>query len=154
MKLRNIAKTRNITFKYLPYQFERHRVNTTYFRFKDNVIYWHIEWIFFNANCSKLYDKRVSENEKISCVLSKYFDIQKEDPLYENLQFYQSAGLYGVKVFQKAEQKRGNKFFEVDMNTTIKETLNNKVVIEYPIFYVVLKGHGSSFDIIDSGNFK
>lgn len=152
MKVKNFAKTRNTILKYLPYKFERHRINTTYYKFKENVIYWHIEWIFFNAAGLKLFDERISENEKISSILSKYFNVKKEDPLYERLQFYQAAGLYGTKVFQKAEQKRGKKFFEVDMNTTIKETLHNKIVIEYPIFYVVLKDHESAFDIIDSGN--
>lgn len=127
-------------------------MNTTCFKFKGNIIYWHIEWVFFNANCLKLYDERISENEKISTVLSKHFDIEKEDPLYEKLQFYEAAGLLGAKVFQKAEQKRGNKYFEVDINTTLKENLHKKIVIEYPIFYVVLKDHESSFDVIDSGN--
>lgn len=117
-------------------------------------MYWHIEWIFFNANGMKLHDEKVSENEKLTHVLSKYFDKKNEEPLYEKLQFYQAAGLCGVKVFQKAEQKKGNKFFEVDITTTIKEILCNKIVIEYPIFYVVLKDHGSAFDIIDSGKLK
>lgn len=152
-KVGNAAKSRKINLKFLPYKFEKRRNNTTFFKFKDNTIYWHIEWIFFNAENTKLSDERISENEKICTILAKYFDLPKENPLYEKFQFYQAAGLYGVKVFLKAEQKKGSKFYDVDINSTLKETLHHKTIIEYPTFHVVLKDHGSTHDVISSGKY-
>lgn len=152
MKLRNAARSRKINLKFLPFKFERRKNNTTFLKFKGNIIHWHLEWIFFNADNTKLSDERIPENHKISTVLAKYFELQNEDPLYEKLQFYQAAGLYGVKVFLKAEEKRGNKFYQVDVNSSIKEVLHNKIIIEYPTFHVILKDHENSYDVIDSGD--
>lgn len=115
-------------------------------------MHWHVEWIFFNAENIKICDKRIPENQKLSTVLAKYFELQNEDSLYEKLQFYQAAGLNGVKVFLKAEEKRSNKFYQVDLNSCIKEVLFNKIIIEYPTFHVVLKDHEHSHVVIDSGD--
>lgn len=151
MKVRNAARSRKINWKFLPYTFEKRRNNTTFFKFKDNIIYWHIEWVFFNAENIKVFDERISENEKISVVLAKYFKLENENPLHDKLQFYQAAGLYGVKVFLKAEEKKGSRYYDIDINSTIKEIFHNKTIIEYPTFHVVLKDHGSSHEVIDSG---
>lgn len=135
----------------MPFNFEKRRSNTTFLKFKDNSIYWQIEWVFVNADNTRLSEGKISENDKISSIIAKYFELQLKDPLYEKLQFYQAAGLSGVKIFLKAEQRSGNKYHEVDVSDTIKETLYSKVIIEYPTFFVVLKDHSNFYDIIDSG---
>lgn len=84
--------------------------------------------------------------------MSKYFEI-KSELLYEKLQFYQSAGLNGVKVYLKAEEKKGNRYYEIDINFTIKDTLFRRIIIEYPTFYVVLKNHSQLYEVIDSGKY-
>lgn len=151
MKLRNAARFRKVILKFLPHKFERHRNNTSFLKFKGNVIHWHVEWIFFNAENTKTCDERIPENQKISTILTKYFELQIENPLYEKLQYYQAVGLSGVKVFLKAEGKRGNKYYQVDINSSLKEVLCNKIIIEYPTFHVVLKDHAISYEVIDSG---
>ncbi|XP_050308318.1 box C/D snoRNA protein 1 isoform X2 [Anthonomus grandis grandis] len=149
-KLRNAAKQRTTTLKFLPYKFVRHRTNTTQLNFKTNIISWHIEWVFVNADNLRICDSRVPETEKLGTTLTKHL-LKQEDPLMqEKMQFYQSADLSGLQLFLKAEQKSGKKFFELDYNLSIKENLAKKLIIEYPTIHVLLKDHGCGYEIIDS----
>lgn len=88
--------------------------------------------------------------EKLSSVLNKYLVKQEDSVLQEKLQFYQSCDLGGIRVFMKAEEKPGRKFFELDTVENLKTNFRNKVIIEYPTLYVLLKEHADSYDVIDS----
>lgn len=121
--------------------------------FSSKIIFWHIEWIFPNAKNLRLIDRKVPETEKLGRILNKYFIKQEDSVLQENLQFYQSANLSGIRLFLKAEEQPGKKFYEIDSSASIKENLKGKVIIEYPTIYVVLKHHANSYEIIDSGRF-
>lgn len=151
MKLRNTAKLRRVTLKFLPYKFARRRNNSTYLDFKTNIIYWQIDWVFVSADNLKLTDKKVPEIAIVSSVLSKYLSIQDEDCIQERLQYYQATGIPGVKVFLKAEEKKGKKFYELDSSLTLQECLQKKVIIEYPTIHVVLRDHCCGYNVIDSG---
>ncbi|XP_060525456.1 box C/D snoRNA protein 1 [Cylas formicarius] len=148
--LRNAANQRQTTIKFLPDKFARHRVNSSHVHFKSNIIYWHIEWVFVNSNVQKIYDQKISENEKLGTVLSKHLIKQEVPELQEKLQYYQSAGISGLKLFLKAEQKSGKKFYELDPTMTIKEGLRKKIIIEYPTIHVVFKDHSYGYCVIDS----
>lgn len=149
-RLRNVASQRKTTLKFLPFKFARHRTNTTQLHFKTNIIYWHIEWIFVNADNLKLSDSRVPETDKLGSVLNKYLQKQDDAVLQEKFQYYQAAGISGLKLFLKAEQKPGRKFYELDYTDTIKECLAKKLIIEYPTIHVLLRDHGCAYDVIDS----
>lgn len=149
--MRNVASQRKTTLKFLPYKFERHRKNTTQANFKTNIISWHIEWVFVNADNLSLSTARVLETEKLGSVVNQFL-VKQEDPvLQEKLQYYQAADVSGLKLLLKAEQKSGKKFFELDYTLSIKENLVNRLIIEYPTIHVVLKEHAAGYDIIDSG---
>lgn len=135
----------------MPYKFVRHRNNTTQLHFKTNCISWHIEWVFVNADNLRLSDARVPETEKLGSLLSKYLLKQEDLVLQEKLQYYQSADMSGLKIFLKAEQKSGKKFYELDPTMSIRENLAKKLIIEYPTIHVLLKDHGCGYDVIDSG---
>lgn len=151
-KLRNAAHQRKTILKFLPQKFARHRNNTTQLHFKTNIIYWHIEWIFVNADNLKLSIAKVPETEKLGSILIKNCFKSDVPDLQEKLQYYRSADLSGLKLFLKAEQKPGKKFYELDCNITLKECLAKKLVIEYPTIHVLLKDHGCAYDVIDSDN--
>lgn len=77
--------------------------------------------------------------------------MKQEDPvLQEKLQFYQSSDISGVRLFLKAEEKSGKKFFELDPSESLKENLRHKIIIEYPTIHVVLKQHSDCYEVIDS----
>lgn len=136
---------------FLPFKFSRHRNNTSFYHSGEQVIYWHIDWIFVNADNLKIPDAKIRETEKLSAVISKFLDLPVTDPLSEKLQYYKSVGVPGLKFYLKAEQKAGKKFFEVDPSLTVGECLKKKIIIEYPTIHIVLKDHDCGYDVIDSG---
>jgi hypothetical protein len=84
--------------------------------------------------------------------LNIYLDPKEYDPLYQDkLQYYQSAGLSGVLLLLKAEQRPGMRFHQLDYSLSLKDNLKDKTIIEFPTIYVVLKHHKDAFDILGSG---
>lgn len=45
------------------------------------------------------------------------------------------------------------RFYELDITLSLKENLENKIIIEFPIIYVILKDHSYMYEIIDTGMF-
>lgn len=135
----------------MPRNFARHKCNTTYLNFKSNVVFWHIEWIFVNADNLKLSDDNIPETAKLSNLLHKYMVQQEDHVVQQKLQYYQAVDLPGIQLLLKAEEKAGCKFYELNPLTSLKDNLKNKIIIEYPIIHVVLKEHLNSYDILDSG---
>lgn len=43
------------------------------------------------------------------------------------------------------------RFHELDITLTLKENFENKVIIEFPIIYIILKDHSDMYEIIDTG---
>lgn len=139
---------RKTALKFLPTTFVRHKQNSTHFVKETSSLMWHIEWVFA-LESFKLQEKNVSENKRLSEILEKYFVKQEDHTVQEKLQYYQSAGLSRVVAYLKAEQIAGNKFYELDLEETLKDNLKNKTIIEYPIIHVVLKEHSSCYNIAE-----
>nr|XP_023016787.1 box C/D snoRNA protein 1 [Leptinotarsa decemlineata] len=148
-KLRNAARTRRINLKFLPFKFARRKNNSTAYFHKQDSIYWHIEWIFVNADMLKVTDVKVCETEKLATILSKHLTVENET-FGEKLHYYQAVGIPGVKLFLKAEEKGTNKFYELDMTLSLSENLEKKLIIEHPVIHVLLKDQDCGYNVIDS----
>ncbi|XP_044760571.1 box C/D snoRNA protein 1-like [Coccinella septempunctata] len=148
-KLELAAMARSIKLKFYPPVFERNKNNTTSFDYKQNLIYWHMDCFFVNAENLKFSSEQVSEMEKLSSVIEKHLSTNDE-ALSKKLLIYQAAGHSGIKILLRAENKAGSKFYEVNLSDTLRECLKNKSIIEYPIFYIILADHKYGFDVIDS----
>ncbi|XP_078045745.1 box C/D snoRNA protein 1 [Augochlora pura] len=164
-KLKAAAFRRKVNLKYMPQNFSRHKNNTTYLNWKTNELYWRVEWIFAQADHTKVVTERALENTRLSKIIEDILDPMKslEDTndatelnlkkcLTDRLQFYQAAGLSGLKVLLKAESvtKSDSKFHELDITLSLQENFENKTIIEFPIIYVILKDHSDMYEIIDS----
>ncbi|OAD62468.1 Box C/D snoRNA protein 1, partial [Eufriesea mexicana] len=116
-KLKTAAFKRKVVLQFMPQHFSKHKNNTTYLNWKSNELYWRIEWIFPQAECTKWITERVLESTRLSLLLEEILDPIKSVEnksdieelnlrmcLNEKLQFYQAAGLSGVKVLLKAEK--------------------------------------------------
>ncbi|XP_076755952.1 box C/D snoRNA protein 1 [Xylocopa sonorina] len=164
-KLKTAAFKRNTNLQFMPQHFSRHKNNTTFLNWKTNQLYWRIEWIFPQAECTKWVTKRALESTRLAVLVEEILDpvkslANKTDIeelnlrmcLNDRLQFYQAAGLPGIKVLLKAEKvvKSDLKFYELDIALTLKENLEKKTIIEFPIIYIILKDHSYMYEIIDS----
>jgi hypothetical protein len=57
-KLRAAARRRRTNLHFMPHNFTRSQANTTYFNWKEQLIYWRIEWIFPQADNIKCVGRR------------------------------------------------------------------------------------------------
>lgn len=95
---------------------------------------------------------RLLETEPLAKLVNIYLDPKECNPLYQDkLQYYQSAGIRGILLLLKAEQKPGTRFHQLDSSLSLKDNLKEKTVIEFPTIYVVLKDHKDAFDILGPG---
>ncbi|ENN73907.1 box C/D snoRNA protein 1 [Dendroctonus ponderosae] len=150
LKLRSAAQQRRTLLKFLPMHFVRHRRNTSRWDIKRQHILWHLEWVFVNADNLVVREPRVDEEQKIGSLLSRHLVKQEDPALQERMQFYQAADLSGLKVLLRAEQKGTAKFYEMDLDLTVRECLAKRLIIEHPVIHVVLRDHGSGFQLIDT----
>lgn len=150
-KLKAAANDRNIKLNFLLQNFEKHNKNTTHYDWKSKVIYWRIEWRFINANNCERVDERCDENETITNLIQKYFQINNSDN--SALEYYQSKGLANVRILLKAEGIRfcRQRYHAMDLNKTLNDNLQRCTIVEYPVMYVIYDTDESNFDIINSG---
>lgn len=157
-KLRNAANERNIILRFLLDNFTKHKINTTYYDWKTKIIYWHIEWIFTNANNIKYEDNKCSENDTLIKLLDKYLNIENKDDLSikKSLEYYQSKGIGNIKILLKSEgiKRCRKRYYLLDCRKTLKENLKGKTIVEYPTIYLCYDDALDEFDIIDSGKLK
>ncbi|XP_008212439.1 box C/D snoRNA protein 1 [Nasonia vitripennis] len=163
-RLRAAAYRKGVELHFMPHNFSRHIENTTHLEWKTNEIFWRVELIFSQAENAKWVIERVPENKRLSILLeeilngegsteTKSSDASSHLSVLQNkLKFYRACGLSGLKAFLKAERvkKSDSRFFDLDLDMTLQENLNNKTIIEFPIIYVALKDHSDMFEIIDS----
>lgn len=155
-RLRSAALERKITLRFLLRIFTRHKENTTIYDQKIKKIYWHIEWIFPMANNLKCIDERADENVLLSDLLNKYLMATNNviTAIPKPLEYYQSRGIAGIRIFLKAEgiKRCKNRYFELKSNKTLNENLCGKTIVEFPTIFVVYKDIDAyNFDVIDSG---
>ncbi|XP_011302402.1 box C/D snoRNA protein 1 [Fopius arisanus] len=162
-KLRQAALRSKVQLEFMPYNFSRHKENTTFFNWKSHELFWRIEWIFPQAGNTKWVTQRALETSRISDLLDNILDplicneasaddMTQRKVLADKLQFYRSSGLSGIKALLKAEKvkKSDSRFYELDITDSLKENLANKTIIEFPTIYITLKDHADMFEIIDS----
>ncbi|XP_020290607.1 box C/D snoRNA protein 1 [Pseudomyrmex gracilis] len=162
-KLKKGAAQRKVLLLFMPYMFTRHRENTTYLNWKTNELFWRLEWIFPQAENIKCITEKALDTTRLVTILEQILNpISSEDTdieeldlklkLAEKLQFYRAAGLSVIKVLLKAEKVKNAKlkFYELDLELTLRENLEDKIIVEFPTLHVIMKDHVNMYEIIDS----
>ncbi|KAG8222859.1 hypothetical protein J437_LFUL003504 [Ladona fulva] len=144
--LKMAATRRGCKLNFLPQNFSRHQSNTTYLDWKKDLLYWRIEFIFPQADNFCLSIERFPEDQKVSCALANHLKSTSA------LQFYESAGISGMTLLQKAEgiKKSSSRYYVVDSSLSLKENLKGKFIVEFPVILVVLNDHKFMYDVVDS----
>lgn len=144
---------RQIKLNFLLPNFDKRKTNTTHYDWTSKVITWCIEWRFIDANNKTIIDERCCETKLMTELITKFFDYTNS---FSSLAEYRANGLSNVALLLKAEgiRKSQNRFFIMDMTKTLKENLQKKVIVEYPVIYVVFKSQIQNYDIINDGKFS
>ena len=158
----------------MPAGFQRRKRNTTCFMYNEKAILWDIEFRFIHAldtqseaelnrimaqdlvasyseySCVK---PRISETTKLMSLLTQFIEtndsiesLEKDNKLF----LYQNIAIEGISVLFRDENcgKKQQKYYELDLNQSIREILSRKTVIEFPTFLVILKKFKHLFEII------
>lgn len=164
-KLRCAAYHRKVSLLFMPQNFTRHKMNTTYLKWKTNELFWRIEWIFPQAENTKWCMERCLESTRLSTLVEQVLDpvtlldnkaditeLNTRFSLSDKLQFYRATGLTGIKVLLKAEKvkKSSSRFYNIDPTLTLQKNLENKTIIEFPTLYVIMKDHSDMYDILET----
>lgn len=152
-KLKKAAEHRKTLLHIMPKVFSRRKVNTTYLRYSDNVIFWKIEWSFPQIGES-FCDDKVDEKTSINNCLDKYLSPDNSSlEIQEKLSYFQALGHKGVCVLLKKEKGPANdtRFFELNKNKSLKENFANKEITEYPTLFVIGKEHRHVFNLVEDG---
>lgn len=148
VRLKWQAQNRGTILDYIPQHFSRHRENSTRYKYKEGKIRWHIKWIFHQANVT-FVDESVDEDTPIVDILDKYMEPggELDQETEEKLCFYHSASYNRIAVLLRTEMCNPNepKFREMFMSKSLKINFYNKRIVEYPVFYVVLRDHLHSY---------
>lgn len=153
-RLRCAARERGTTLKFLLQNFTKHQRNTSQLNFKTSVIHWRVEWCFPNAEGLMFVDERCDENASLYDFLNKYMEAGNGEDFTgkSKLEFYQSRGMSRVRVLLKAEgvKRCKSRFFELKPKKSLKDNLQGKTIVEYPVVYIIFKEASDGFDVIES----
>ncbi|XP_061489528.1 box C/D snoRNA protein 1 isoform X2 [Rhineura floridana] len=139
--LKNRARRYNICLQTLPIGFTKRRENSTFFSNKEQKFYWHLKLIFSHSH-AKFTEKRVPDDKLLCNILKSYVDPQESDPVvHQRLKIYTMSPQSEIQILMKVENRPQNsiRYEELDASKGLLDNLKGKVVIEYPVLYVVLK---------------
>lgn len=142
--------SRQIKLNFLLPNFDKHKVNKTYYDWTSKVIYWCIEWRFINADNKIIIDERCCETNLMDELIGSYFDCTNS---ISSLACYRSRGLGGTALLLKAEgvRKSQNRYYVMDVSKTLQDNLKGKTIIEYPVINVIFDSDIQKYDVIDNG---
>uniref|UniRef100_A0A8B9Q9U2 Box C/D snoRNA protein 1 n=1 Tax=Apteryx owenii TaxID=8824 RepID=A0A8B9Q9U2_APTOW len=151
--LRNRARRHNINLKTLPIGFTKRRENSTIFNKKEQKFYWHLKLVF--PHCHAEYTlKRVPEDKTLTDILKPYIDPVESDPVVcQRLKIYTMSPQSDVQILMKIENRRQNsiRYNELDASRSLLDNLKDKVIIEYPTLFVVLKTLKNDMVVLGQG---
>ncbi|KAG8273338.1 Box C/D snoRNA protein 1 [Homalodisca vitripennis] len=148
-RLKRTALARKIQLYFLPPSFTRHSTNTSYLDYETQNLYWRIDWVFPQAGNITFTDEKILDSTLLSACIHKYID--PEANMSSSLSFYQAAGSSGVKLLLKAERTGPDRYYLLDPTTTLRENLEGKSIIEYPVIHVILNYHLNEFNLLTEG---
>jgi hypothetical protein len=135
------AGKKGVQLHILPPGMAKRKLNSTRWDKRRQMLSWHIEWSFKGTEF-KVSDTCVSEEKKLTELLEQHLTIAPGTSVRDAaLEPYVKAGTGGVKVLLRKERTPSNnpEYFEIDIEQSIQQVLQGKVVVEYPTFVLELK---------------
>ncbi|XP_049297357.1 box C/D snoRNA protein 1 [Anopheles funestus] len=155
VRLQRAAMERGTMLKILLQHFSKREKNTTYLDFKSGKIMWRIEWCFPNGSETIVFvDENVNEDCKLYDLVDKYLQPAEKSNVHgaAKLAYYQARGISALQLLLKAEgiTQCRNRALPLNLNDTLRESLQGKTVVEFPTIYVVFKDQPDQFNVVDS----
>lgn len=147
--MKNRARRQGINLKLLPNGFTKRKENSTFFDKRKQQFCWHVK-LQFPQSQAEYIEKRVPEDKTINEILKPYIDPEKSDPVIRQRLKAYIRSQTGVQILMKVENMQQNlvRYYELDPHKSLLDNLRNKVIIEYPTLYVVLKGSSNDMKVL------
>lgn len=143
--LRNAAASRRTKILFHSNGMSKREMNKTYYNNRKKFISWTIEWRFHLTDVV-LIDHGIHENTTFSSVIEIHL---KPGPWNHKLKQFSDETLDSLKFFiRKYPKGPKSPFCQLNMKASIREQLENVVILEYPIVYVFLPSHSYDFEVI------
>lgn len=149
IRLRTEAAKRKITLRFLVANFTRRKQNTTRLDVKTQKIFWRVQWILVNCQGVAAEEQSFDEDIPLFDAFAKLLNDDERSDIVD-LDFYRSRPTNQLLFLLKAEGLRGcvNRFFEIDIRSSLKEILQDKIIVEFPVIHVTFSDCRSQFNII------
>lgn len=149
IRIRTEAGKRKTTVRFLFANFSKRKQNTTRYDVSDKKILWRVQWVLVNSQGAIREDNEVDEGRDLCEVFQDHLK-NDADTLAVDFDFYKSRSLNQLLFLLKAEGIPGcsYRFYEIDIRKPLKETLQNKIIVEFPVIHVTFAESRSQFDII------
>ncbi|XP_047402352.1 box C/D snoRNA protein 1-like [Sciurus carolinensis] len=147
--MKNRARRQGINLKLLPNGFTKRKENSTFFDKRKQQFCWHVN-LQFPQSQAVYIEKRVPDDKTINEILKPYIDPEKSDPVIRQRLKAYIRSQTGVQILMKVEHMQQNlvRYYELDPYKSLLDNLRNKVIIEYPTLYVVLKGSSNDMKVL------
>uniref|UniRef100_A0A8D2AEC6 Box C/D snoRNA protein 1 n=1 Tax=Sciurus vulgaris TaxID=55149 RepID=A0A8D2AEC6_SCIVU len=147
--MKNRARRQGINLKLLPNGFTKRKENSTFFDKRKQQFCWHVK-LQFPQSQAVYIEKRVPDDKTINEILKPYTDPEKSDPVIRQRLKAYIRSQTGVQILMKVEHTQQNlvRYYELDPYKSLLDNLRNKVIIEYPTLYVVLKGSSNDMKVL------
>lgn len=148
IRLRTEAGQRKTTLRFLFANFTKRKENTTRLDVKTKKIFWRVQWILVNCLGTSVVDCSVDETVDLCDAFEAH--LQSQSSAIADLDFYKSRSMNDLVFLLKAEgiPNCSSRFYEVDIRRPLKETLQNKIIVEFPVIHVTFSDCRSQYDII------
>ena len=145
------ARRRGVQLHLLAPGMERRRSNTSRYDNKSQVFNWRLEWNFVGADCCTS-DTKVSEEILLAGILAAHLTPPPGAVLKTpELQRYAECGIENLVVLMRKERTPANSplYYKVDCQRPLREVLQGKVIVEYPVLLVLLPKEVDGYKLVE-----
>uniref|UniRef100_A0A5S6R2T5 HIT-type domain-containing protein n=1 Tax=Trichuris muris TaxID=70415 RepID=A0A5S6R2T5_TRIMR len=149
--LKRACYKRGIQLFFAPPIFQKNETNKSFYNQKADTILWHVEFIFQCESSSKDYCSTFPEGIRLFTALKNALRSMNDcaSPLEQTeLAPFRATPLEELCCFFEVLRNKwtmDKRFYKLDINRTITENLQSRVVIEYPTIVVCLPSNAHLF---------
>lgn len=144
--LRSAAASRRTKLLFLSNGMSKRLMNRTYYNNRKKFISWTIEWRFRSTDVV-LIEHGIHENTNLCSVIGKHLE---HGPWNHRLRQFCDEPLDSLKFFiRKYPKGPRSPYRKLNIEASIREQLENLVILEYPVIHVFLPSHTCDFEVIN-----
>ncbi|KRX97233.1 Box C/D snoRNA protein 1 [Trichinella pseudospiralis] len=155
--LQSNCRSNGILLVRLPHYCYKNLRNKSFYNKRADTSFWSVEFIFhFNNNPVSVICDKIPNSLSLLTLLKNLFkpkpnsEFAEQSALLNN--YANNINLNDLRCFIKVEQNwwtKDDRYYAVDMNSSLIEILKDKIVVEFPTFHICRSENANKFPIFD-----